>query len=131
MKKTTEKILADAAETGYVKTIMGRRRYVPEINSKNRQTRLAAERAAVNMPFQGSAADIIKKAMINLEKSLKNTDSKLLLQIHDELVVEAPDQKWKETAAIVKKEMESAYGLLVPLICDVKQGSILGDMQPA
>ncbi|MBP5274316.1 MAG: DNA polymerase I [Abditibacteriota bacterium] len=131
VKKTTEKILADAAETGYVKTIMGRRRYVPEINSKNRQTRLAAERAAVNMPFQGSAADIIKKAMINLEKSLKNTDSKLLLQIHDELVVEAPYQKWKETAAIVKKEMESAYGLLVPLICDVKQGSSLGDMQPA
>ncbi|MBR4748681.1 MAG: DNA polymerase I [Abditibacteriota bacterium] len=131
VKKTKEEILDKARQRGWVSTIMGRRRYVPNINGGTRPARLAEERAAVNMPFQGSAADIIKLAMINLHRRLKGTDAELLLQIHDELVVEAPEAKAADIARLVREEMENAYPLLVPLTCEVKLGDNLGDMRPA
>lgn len=129
VKKTTEQIIADAENTGYVSTILGRRRYIPEINSENRQVRMAAQRAAVNMPFQGSSADIIKLAMVNISDILAGKDAYILLQIHDELLIEAPDNNITEIAAILKDGMEHAYELIVPLKTDVKIGKNWLDME--
>jgi len=130
VKETKELIIANAERDGYVSTITGRRSYTKEINSGNRMAKLAAERAAVNMPFQGSAADIMKVAMNNLFKRLNKEYKtiKILLQVHDELVCECPDDLVNVAAKIISEEMENAYQLLVPLDTEVKIGKNWTDM---
>ena len=111
-----------AREHGYVSTVMGRRRYLKDINAKNQMVRSGAERNAVNAPIQGSAADIIKVAMINIQKKLKdgNYKSKMLLQVHDELVFDIHKEELEELKPIIQHEMENAFQLEVPL--DVELG---------
>ena len=113
-----------ARENGYVETVLGRRRYLKDINSQNAVVRGAAERNAVNAPIQGSAADIIKLAMINIHRRLKKEkwESKMLLQVHDELVFDVPKSEIERLTSMVKEEMESAFTLDVPLVVDVGIG---------
>ncbi|MEC4112595.1 DNA polymerase I [Myroides pelagicus] len=113
-----------ARENGYVQTILGRRRYLKDINSHNAVVKSAAERNAVNAPIQGSAADIIKIAMINIHQKLtsENWKSKLLLQVHDELVFDAHKEELDNLKTMVKEQMESAFTLSVPLIVDLGIG---------
>jgi DNA polymerase-1 len=113
-----------AKEHGYVKTVMGRRRYLKDINAKNNVVRSAAERNAVNAPVQGSAADIIKVAMIHIYEAMeeKNFKSKMLLQVHDELIFDAHKDELEELKALVKDKMENAFQLDVPLDVDMGTG---------
>ena len=113
-----------AHDTGYVETLKGRRLYLPEINAKNRQRQQAAERTAINAPMQGTAADIIKRAMLRVQSALKSTDigCHLLLQVHDELVFEVVDQDLAEVRKLVRTEMESAAKLSVPLVVQIGTG---------
>ena len=113
-----------ARANGYVETFSGRKCFIRDIGNKNPMIRAEAERQAINAPIQGSAADIIKKAMICLSKKLeeKNLRSKIILQIHDELIVEAPNDEVEMVAKILKSEMESVFTLDVPLKVDVKIG---------
>lgn len=113
-----------AKEHGYVKTMFGRRRDIPELKSSNYQTRSFGERAAMNTPVQGTAADIIKLAMINVSRRLKqeNLKSRLILQVHDELIVEAEKTEVDQVCRILKTEMENAASLLVPLKVDMQTG---------
>ncbi len=115
--------VAFARENGYVQTILGRRRYLKDINSQNAVVRGAAERNAVNAPIQGSAADIIKLAMININRKLNEQKykTKMLLQVHDELVFDAHKEELEEVRKMIKTEMEQAYTLKVPL--DVELGT--------
>ncbi len=121
-----------ARTKGYVESIMGRRRYIPELNSSNRNFREFAERAAVNMPIQGTAADIVKIAMIRIYKQLTMNDfkSKLILQVHDELVFDVPESEVRRIIQLVKHEMENACTLDVPLKVDVKTGRDWCSAQP-
>lgn len=113
-----------ARDNGYVETLFGRRRYIPEINDKNFNLRSFAERTAANTPLQGSAADLIKIAMIRIHAALhaKHPKARLLLQVHDELVLEAPHAEVDAVAALVKEHMEGAASLKVPLVVDVGIG---------
>lgn len=113
-----------AREQGYVQTISGRRRYLKDINSQNQVVRGAAERNAVNAPIQGSAADIIKIAMINIQKRLNNENfiSKMLLQVHDELVFDVHNSEMERIKPLIKEEMENAFKLDVPLEVDMGTG---------
>ena len=112
-----------AREQGYVETIFKRRRYLKDIHSRNAIVRSAAERNAVNAPLQGSAADIIKKAMISIHNKLADKyQTKMLLQVHDELVFEVPDNELDEVKQLIKTEMESVVDLPVPLIVDIGIG---------
>ena len=113
-----------ARENGYVTTVLGRRRYLKDINSQNAVVRGAAERNAVNAPIQGSAADIIKIAMINIHRRIEkeNWQSKMLLQVHDELVFDVPKTEVETLSAMVKEEMENAFSLEVPLLVEVGIG---------
>jgi len=113
-----------ARENGYVSTVLGRRRYLKDINSANAVVRGASERNAVNAPIQGSAADIIKLAMISIHKKLttEKWNSKMLLQVHDELVFDVPKSELNSLKVMVKKEMESAFDLEVPLTVDLGEG---------
>lgn len=117
-------IVADAREKGYVKTLLHRRRYIPEITSRNFNLRSFAERTAMNTPIQGSAADIIKKAMIDMAARLKQEklQTKLLLQVHDELIFEAPREEVPILEKIVPEVMENAVELKVPLKVDYSYG---------
>lgn len=115
-------IVENAKKSGYVETIFGRRRYLPELNSSNYLLRSSAERIARNMPIQGTAADIIKIAMINVHKKLKNKKSRLILQVHDELILEAHESEVKEIEEILKFEMENAVELCVPLEVNIGIG---------
>jgi len=112
-----------ARENGYVETVLGRRRYLKDINSRNPVVRGAAERNAVNAPIQGSAADIIKIAMLRIHKKLKDFDSKMLLQVHDELVFDAKKDELESLQNMVKAEMEQAFALNVPLVVDTGTGT--------
>ncbi len=116
--------LAEAREKGYVTTLMNRRRYLPEIQSSNRQVREFAERTAINTPIQGSAADLIKLAMINLSRRMKKEGlrSLMIMQVHDELVFEVPEDELETMRAIVRQEMEEAISLNVPIVVDVGVG---------
>lgn len=111
----------DARERGYVETLLGRRRYVPAINARNRNERSAAERIAVNMPIQGSQADMIKIAMVNIQEKLKTSrlESKMILQVHDELVFSVPENEVDQMKALVTEEMVNALPLDVPIEVDV------------
>ena len=127
IKETIKK----AEETGYVETILGRRRPILAINSRNKIEKSAAERIAVNSPVQGSAADIVKKAMLGVSEALKKTKSpvRLLLQVHDELIFECPDDKATIEAAItlIKDKMENAVKLKVPLRVSIEYGKNWGE----
>lgn len=127
----TEQTLEQARDLGYVTTPLGRRRYISEIHSGNRNIRMVAERAAVNMPVQGAAADIIKLAMIDVHKALvdRKLKTRMVLQVHDELVFEVPPDELSEVAGLVKELMETAYPLSVPLVADVKVGKNWAEME--
>ncbi len=113
-----------AHEQGYVETVFGRRLYLPEINSRNGQRRQYAERTAINAPMQGTAADIIKRAMISVDAALSasNIDAKVVMQVHDELVVEVLEKDVEALADLLRMEMESAATLKVPLVVDIGIG---------
>ncbi|UQX87137.1 DNA polymerase I [Jatrophihabitans telluris] len=117
-------VVDDARQSGYTETIMGRRRYLPDLNSDNRQRREMAERMALNAPIQGSAADIIKVAMLNVQRSLGETQlrSRLLLQVHDELVLEIAPGERDAVEAIVRRDMAAAAELTVPMDVSVGVG---------
>ena len=118
-------VLQSGRDTGVVKTMFGRRRLVPDLNNRNGQVRSAAERAAVNMPIQGSAADILKRAMIDVHRampSIAGGRARMILTVHDELLFEAPIEAADETAAAVRELMESAVALKVPVTVDVGIG---------
>lgn len=115
-------VIKIALEDGYVETMFHRRRYLPELKSSNYNLRGFGERVARNMPIQGTAADIIKIAMINVFKKLKNKASKLILQVHDELIIEAPPNEVQEVKNILKTEMERAVPLSVPMEVNVSVG---------
>lgn len=119
-----EKTKADALRDGYVQTLFGRRRYLPEIGSRNATTRALAERNAVNAPIQGTAADIIKMAMIRVDQKLRaaGLQSRMVLQIHDELVFEAPRSEVNELMEIIKREMENVITISVPLTVECNYG---------
>ena len=112
-----------AREHGYVETVLGRRRYLKDIHSRNPVVRGAAERNAVNAPIQGSAADIIKIAMLRIHQKLKGFESKMLLQVHDELVFDAKKSELETLQHMVKSEMEQAFSLEVPLVVDMDTGT--------
>ena len=122
--KYMDDIVDVAKEQGYVDTMFGRRRYLPELESKNWNVRNFGERIALNMPIQGTAADIIKLAMIEIYRELKrrNLKSKLILQIHDELIIDTFDDEIDEVKNIVKSKMEEVVNLSVPLIADIGVG---------
>jgi DNA polymerase I len=129
VKVYMEKTIEDARQTGYTLTLMNRKRYLPDLNSKNRQAREAAERVAINSPVQGSAADLIKLAMIKLDREIKQRKlkSRMILQVHDELVFECFSNEEEEMRELVKKEMEEVMPLKVPLLVDMGWGENWND----
>jgi DNA polymerase-1 len=131
VKQYLEATKQQARDKGYVQTLLGRRRYILEINSSNRQVREAAERMAINMPVQGTSADIIKVAMINLYREMqkKRLKSKMLLQVHDELIFEVPQDEVAEMRQLITETMSSAVKLSVPVKVDIKTGHNWGEME--
>lgn len=119
-----KKVVSDAREQGYTETLYGRRRYIPELKSSNFNVRQGAERIALNTPIQGTAADLIKLAMIRVEKALEENfpEAELLLQVHDELIVECPEEIAPQVAELVSREMEQVAALSVPLTAEAKYG---------
>jgi len=130
VKQYLESTKQQARDKGYVQTLLGRRRSIPEINSSNRQLREAAERMAINMPVQGTSADIIKVAMINLYREMeeRRLRSKMLLQVHDELIFEVPQEELEEMRQLIPEIMSTALELSVPLKVDIKTGNNWGEM---
>ena len=124
VKKYMDDIRELAAEQGFVETVFGRRLYLPDIRSKNGQLRNYAERTAINAPMQGTAADIIKTAMIDIQNHLEknNLKSKMLMQVHDELVFQVPDSEIDLLQVIIREKMETAVQLKVPLLVDIGTG---------
>jgi DNA polymerase-1 len=124
-----DELVKKTEETGYASTILGRRRQIPAINSRNKTEKAGAERIAVNTPIQGSAADIVKTAMLNLDKRLaeKNSPAKLLLQVHDELILECPKADAPAASKLIKEVMENAVKLRIPLRVSVETGKRWGD----
>ena len=127
IKEYMKKEVEDAKKLGYVKTIMNRKRLIDEIKSSNYMIRMQGERMALNTPIQGSGSDILKKAMIDIDTEFKNKNikSKMLLQIHDELVFEVKEEEIEIVKEIVKEKMENAFKLSVPLIVDINLGKDL------
>ncbi|MBP3479054.1 MAG: DNA polymerase I [Oscillospiraceae bacterium] len=119
-----KKVVADAREKGFTETLYGRKRYIPELKSSNFNIRQGAERIALNTPIQGTAADLIKLAMIRVDKALTAhyPQARLLLQVHDELIVECPEEMAADVAALVSREMEQVAALQVPLTAEAKIG---------
>jgi DNA polymerase-1 len=124
-----DSVIDQAKQEGFVTTILNRRRYIPEITSRIYAQREFGKRTAMNAPVQGSAADIIKLAMIKMDKELesKNLQSKMILQIHDELVFTVPNEEYDTMMALIKDVMEHAYDLTVPLNVDIASGDNLND----
>lgn len=131
VKSYLESTKQKAREKGYVETVMGRRRYIPDLDSGNRQVREAAERMAINMPVQGTAADIIKVAMVNLQKEVdrRGLKSRLILQVHDDLLLESPLEEAEQARTLLREIMSGAMRLTVPLKVEVKIGRNWGDME--
>ncbi|MDR1127758.1 MAG: DNA polymerase I [Treponema sp.] len=129
IRRFIDDLIKKTEKTGYASTISGRRRYIPAINSRNKTEKAAAERVAVNTPIQGSAADIVKTAMLSLDKRLaaEKSPARLLLQVHDELILECPKDGAKAAAQLVREVMESAVKLTVPLRVSVETGKRWGD----
>ncbi len=124
VKDFKETMLSQARQNRYVTTLLKRRRYVPNINSDNGNLKSEAERVAINTPIQGTAADLIKMAMINIAERLRraNLRTKMLLQVHDELVFEVPEKELDRASQLIKDEMECVYPLNVPLKVDINWG---------
>ncbi|MBQ6058911.1 MAG: DNA polymerase I, partial [Clostridia bacterium] len=124
IRRYLDEVVKEARERGYVKTLLGRRRYLPELTSKNFNQRSFGERAAMNTPIQGTAADIIKLAMVRVRNRLlrEGLKARLVLQVHDELIVEAPEAEADAATAILEQEMMGAMELSVPLTVEVKRG---------
>ncbi|MCX5781224.1 MAG: DNA polymerase I, partial [Elusimicrobia bacterium] len=124
VKEWMGNLLQETRVSGYVSTLFGRIRYLPDINSKNAQVRGFSERIAMNTPIQGTSADIIKIAMINLNRHFKkeNYKTKMLVQVHDDLLIETPEKELNKTAALAKEEMENAVKLEIPVVVDIKSG---------
>ena len=124
VRRYMKDVVSSAREMGYTETLFGRRRYIPELKSSNFNIRSGAERIALNTPIQGTAADLIKLAMIRVEEALNRhfPEAELLLQVHDELIVECPEEIASEVAALVSREMEGIAALNVPLTAEAKTG---------
>ncbi len=124
VRKYMKQVVADARETGFTQTLFGRKRTIPELTSSNFMVRQGGERMALNTPIQGTAADLIKMAMIRVDKALREKfpEAKLLLQVHDELIVECPENIAPEVAKLVSREMEGIAALKVPLTAEAKIG---------
>ena len=124
IKNFMDNIIEDAKEKGYVETLFGRRRYIPELKSSNYMVRKFGDRVAMNTPIQGTAADIMKIAMINVNKELKENkiDGKIVLQIHDELLLEVKEEQKEIAKEILKRNMENAMKLDVPLEVELSEG---------
>ena len=124
VRRYMKQVVIDARESGFTQTMFGRKRYIPELSSSNFNIRQGAERIALNTPIQGTAADLIKMAMIRVDKALREEfpEAKLLLQVHDELIVECPEEIAPEVAKLVSREMESIAALTVPLTAEAKFG---------
>lgn len=133
VKKYLDTTITSTREIGYSETLFGRRRYLPEINASNFQIRTAAERMAINHPIQGTAADLMKMAMIEIDKRLKENNIsdkvRLLLQVHDEILIETQEVLAKKVSLIIKDAMENVVVLLVPVIVDVNIAKSWGDMK--
>ncbi|MDD5195071.1 MAG: DNA polymerase, partial [Candidatus Omnitrophica bacterium] len=131
VKEYIEKTCSEAETLGYVKTILGRRRNLPDIKSPNMALREFAARQAVNTPIQGSCADIIKLAMVNIhrETSEKKMRARLIMQIHDELVFDVPPGEIKEVSEIVRRLMEESIALSVPIKVNLALGKNWGELQ--
>jgi len=119
--------VSEARSRGYTETMFGRRRYLPELSSDNYRIRQMGERMALNAPVQGSAADIIKKAMIDLDQVLEPLQARMLLQIHDELVIETPPEEQERATRLLRDTMEHVAELRVPLKVDIASASNLAD----
>jgi DNA polymerase I len=130
IKSFIDETVVRAEERGYVETILGRRRYLANISNRNRTVKMASERIAVNTPIQGSAADIMKKAMIDLSTALRerSLESRMLLQVHDELILECPQTEVEEVGTLVEEVMADAVELSIPLKVSVETGSSWGEM---
>jgi DNA polymerase-1 len=124
VRKFIDATIAEVRQTGVTRTLLGRERPIPDINSRNANARGFAERTAVNSPLQGTAADLIKLAMVRIDPALESGGhrSVLLLQVHDELVFECPPEEVEAVSKLVKHEMERVYDLKVPLVVDVGSG---------
>ena len=129
VKNYMDTVVADAKECGYVTTELGRRRYIPELKSSNFNLRGFGQRVAMNMPIQGTAADIIKIAMVKVYERLKeeNLEAQLILQVHDELIVEAPAHEAEQVKQLVKEAMEDAIKMAVPMQVEIKIGKDWGE----
>jgi DNA polymerase-1 len=130
VKEYLEETKKQARSQGYVQTLLERRRYIPEIHSPNRIVRESAERMAINMPVQGTSADIIKMAMINIDREMhhRQLKSKMILQVHDELIFEVPEDELETMKQLARETMTSAVTLSVPLKVDLKTGKNWGEM---
>ena len=119
-----DEVVKDAEKDGYTTTIMGRKRYIPELKSSKAPLRAFGKRVAMNAPIQGSAADIMKVAMINVDKALSDSglDARIVMQVHDELIIEVKDSEVERCKAILKEQMERAIELSIPLTVDVSSG---------
>jgi DNA polymerase-1 len=131
IRRFMDETLQEARKCGYVMTLLGRRRYMPELTSSNGGVRQAAERAAINAPVQGTAADIIKIAMIRLHRELRERKlaARMLLQVHDELLFELPEAELAEVDTLVRETMENAFPMDVPLKVETKHGRSWGEME--
>jgi DNA polymerase-1 len=124
VKRYIEELPQKAARDGFVTTILGRKRFLPDLNNPNKIAQQAARRIAINTPMQGSAADLMKLAMIRVHEAVKNErlPARMILQVHDELIVEVREDAAEDAAALLKKEMEGVYPLTVPLVVDTGIG---------
>ncbi|MFW6125628.1 MAG: DNA polymerase, partial [Chloroflexota bacterium] len=131
VKQYVEDTKRQARERGYVETVLGRRRYIPEINSSNGAVRAAAERMAINMPVQGTSADITKLAMIQVQREMdeKGMEARMVLQVHDEVVFEVPEDEVDELRCLVEEVMPRAMTLSVPLRVGVSTSKNWSDMK--
>ena len=123
------RILEKGYQDGYVETLWGRKRYIPELQAGNRMIKAAGERAAINHPVQGTAADMIKKAMVEIDQELRESSCKMILQVHDELLFECEKEGVEKIAKMVKEKMEKALELSVPVVVDLKTGPNWGEME--
>ena len=125
VKGYIDETIASARRDGFVKTMLGRRRYLPDITSRNQNIRGNAERQAINMPIQGTAADMIKQAMVLLDRDIleRKMRSRMLLQVHDELVFEVPDDEQEELGTLVRERMSKALPIKVPVKVDIGAGN--------
>ncbi len=131
VREYTERIVETARQQKMVRTLMNRRRFLPDLDNPDQRLREAAQRAAINTPVQGTSADIMKAAMVAIWRGLKerNYDAKITMQVHDELVLEVAEQQVLEVAKFVKRQMESVFRLRVPLVAEVKVGDNWGEME--